>query len=140
MIYHNRGMKKEFKHRLCESRDALGLTQAELAAKFGKKQSFIGNLEAGSRKGTSLIAEIAHALGVDAYWLKTGVKTLVAGDQKIDNVVEAMKQTSSEGKAIVLHEARKALADYPLSKRKARVICMADWRIRTVQSIIDFGN
>lgn len=112
-------MKKELKDRLKQSREALGLTQAELAAKVGKKQSFIGNIEAGSRKSSPLIAEIAHALGVDAYWLKTGIRTLVAGDQKIDDVVEAMKQMSSEGKAIVLHEARKALADYPAGQAKA---------------------
>jgi transcriptional regulator with XRE-family HTH domain len=111
-------MKKEFKDRLKDSRESLDLTQAELAAKLGKKQSFIGNLEAGSRTSTPLIAELAHALGVDAYWLKTGVKTLVAGDKKIDEVVEAMKQMSGDGKAIVLHEAKKALADYPILKQK----------------------
>lgn len=111
-------MRREFKDRLKDSRETLGLTQAELAARLGKKQSFIGNLEAGSRRSTPLIAELAHALGVDAYWLKTGAKTLVAGDQKIDDVVDAMKRMSNEGKAIVLHEAKKALADYPLIQGK----------------------
>jgi len=112
-------MKNELKDRMKQSREALGLTQAELAAKVGKKQSFIGNIEAGSRESSGYLPEIAHALGVDAYWLKTGIRTLVAGDQKIDDVVEAMKQMSSEGKAIVLHEARKALADYPAGQAKA---------------------
>ena len=111
-------MSKEFKDRLKESREALALTQAELASRLFKKQSFIGNLEAGSRKSSPLIAEIAHALGVDAYWLKTGIRTLVAGDQKIDDVVQMMRQTASEGRAIVLHEARKAMEAYPLTTAK----------------------
>lgn len=96
-----------------------GFASQDALAKAAKiRQSFIGALEAGNQKTSGYLPEIAHALGVDAYWLKTGIKTLVAGDQKIDDVVEAMKQMSSEGKAIVLHEARKALAQYPKPKQK----------------------
>jgi len=47
-------------------------TQQELAEKAGIRQSFIGALESNNQKGSSWLPEIAHALGVDAYWLKTG--------------------------------------------------------------------
>ncbi len=108
-----------FKDRLRKAREARGLSQDQLAKLVGKEkqQSLIGNLESGGRASSTYIPEIAHALGVDAYWLKTGIKTLVAGDRKIDDVVEAMKLMSAEGKAIVLHEAKKALADYPILKQ-----------------------
>lgn len=106
--------------RLIQTRLAKGFTSQEALAKTAKiPQSFTGALEAGNQQNSKYLPEIAHALGVDAYWLKTGIRTLVAGDQKIDDVVEAMKQMSSEGKAIVLHEARKALADYPAGQAKA---------------------
>lgn len=105
--------------RLLRTRLERGFSSQESLAKAAKiRQSFIGALEAGNQKSSGYLPEIAHALGVDAYWLKTGVKTLVAGDQKIDDVVEAMKQMSGEGKAIVLHEARKALAQYPKPQGK----------------------
>lgn len=110
---------KPLADRLIETRLEKGFTSQEALAKAAKiRQSFIGALEAGNQKTSGFLPEIAHALGVDAYWLKTGIKTLVAGDQKIDDVVEAMKRMSSEGKAVVLHEARKALADYPAAKTK----------------------
>ena len=50
------------------------LSQDDLAKLVDKKkkQSFISNFETGARQGTSWVVEIAHALGVDAYWLKTG--------------------------------------------------------------------
>lgn len=118
--------------RLISTRLDKGFATQESLAKAAKiRQSFIGALEAGGQKTSGYLPEIAHALGVDAYWLKTGIKTLIAGDQKITDVVEAMKKMSSEGKAIVLHEARKALADYPAADRrqsKGRLISMTEWR------------
>lgn len=61
-----------FVDRLKSERERIGLTQAQLAKSLHKGQSFIGNLESGARRGTASIPELAHALGVDAYWLKTG--------------------------------------------------------------------
>lgn len=49
-----------------------GWSQTDLAEKVGIKQSFIGALEAKNQKSSSWLPEIAHAFGVDAYWLKTG--------------------------------------------------------------------
>jgi len=110
---------KTLAERLRKTREEKGFaTQQALADHLHIRQSFIGALESKGQESSKYMPEIAHALGVDAYWLKTGIKTLVAGDQKIDDVVEAMKLMSNEGKAIVLHEAKKALADYPIPKQK----------------------
>lgn len=53
-------------------RDQKGWSQTELARRSGVKQSFIGALEAKNQKTSGFLPELAHALGVDAYWLKTG--------------------------------------------------------------------
>lgn len=63
---------KTLADRLKDERDALGWSQPELARRSGVKQSFIGALEAGNQKSSSWLPELAHALKVDAYWLKTG--------------------------------------------------------------------
>lgn len=71
--YHN-GVMSTFADRLKNAREGRGLSQDALAKLVDKKkgQSFISNFETGARKGTSYIVELAHALEVDAYWLKTG--------------------------------------------------------------------
>jgi len=58
--------------RLKHSREALGISQAELARKAGMTQGSIGNLETGTRKSAKNILVIAHALGVDPMWLQYG--------------------------------------------------------------------
>jgi len=59
--------------RVTRLRTALELTQDQLAKKAGVAQSTINGIEKGARqKMPSSLIEIAHALGVDAYWLKTG--------------------------------------------------------------------
>lgn len=59
-------------YRLKTEREAKGWSQPELSEKSHVKQSFIGALEARNQKNSSWLPELAHALGVDAYWLKTG--------------------------------------------------------------------
>lgn len=61
--------------RLREAREAKGLTQEALAKLVGpkKRQSLIGNLEAGAYPGSPWLPEIAYALGVHAMWLKNGI-------------------------------------------------------------------
>lgn len=64
---------KTLAERLKIKRGELGLSQKELATKAElKNQSIIGMLEAGSRKSSSYVPQIANALGVDPLWLATG--------------------------------------------------------------------
>lgn len=58
--------------RLRREREAKGWSQPELARRSGVKQSFIGALEAHNQVSSSYLPELARALGVDCYWLKTG--------------------------------------------------------------------
>ena len=58
--------------RMKAERSRLGWSQEDLAAKVKIRQSFIGALEAEGQKNSKWLPEIAHALGVSAYWLKTG--------------------------------------------------------------------
>ena len=58
--------------RLKQERTSQGWSQDDLAARAGVRQSFIGALEAGNQRSTGYLPEIANALGVDTYWLKTG--------------------------------------------------------------------
>jgi transcriptional regulator with XRE-family HTH domain len=52
---------------LVEARTAAGLTQAELAKKLGRTQTFVSNYERGERKvGVVEFVLIGRALGVDA--------------------------------------------------------------------------
>ena len=58
--------------RLKQEREAHGWSQIDLARESKVKQSFIGALEAENQRNSGYVPELAHALGVDAYWLKTG--------------------------------------------------------------------
>ena len=58
--------------RLTETREAAGLSQAELASMAGVSQGTIGNIEAGIRKNPRELLAIAKALNVEAEWLKSG--------------------------------------------------------------------
>lgn len=48
------------------------ISQTELAKRAGISQSFIGALESSNQRNSKYIPEIANALGVSAYWIKTG--------------------------------------------------------------------
>lgn len=106
-------MDESFATRLASSRKYCRLSQAQLAAKIGKKQSFIGNLESNARKGTTFLTELAFVLGVDAHWLKTGTETIIAGDRRINEIVKLLKATSEPGRAVVLDKAREMAHEYP---------------------------
>lgn len=60
------------KERLAAAREDARLTQTQLGKKVGAGQSLISNLESGANLSSTSLPEIAHALGVSAYWLKTG--------------------------------------------------------------------
>jgi len=58
--------------RVREARKDAGLTQQQLAAKVGIKQSTLSELENGESAGTGYVASMAAALGVSPLWLETG--------------------------------------------------------------------
>lgn len=58
--------------RLKQVRKERGLTQVELAARVGMKQSTLSDLELGKSAGTTNLAVVASVLGVNALWLETG--------------------------------------------------------------------
>jgi phage repressor protein C with HTH and peptisase S24 domain len=58
--------------RVKQARKAAKMTQGELGDRSGLKQSTISDLEVGKSQGTTYIASLAAALGVNALWLETG--------------------------------------------------------------------
>lgn len=91
-----------FKDRLIEARTEAKLTQKELGERVGVTQSTIGNLEAGTRNGTTKIAEIAFAVGVDALWLATGEgekkRRSYSADPKIAAAIQMLEQMPERDK------------------------------------------
>ncbi|WP_306587669.1 LexA family protein [Hafnia paralvei] len=61
-------------NRVRTSRDALGITQVELAEKVGTSQQSIEQLESGKIKRPRYLPELALALGVSIDWLLKGTK------------------------------------------------------------------
>lgn len=74
------------KERLVYARNALGITQEQLAQRAGVGGSTISNLEAGIRSSPRKLLDIAAALGVSAIWLEKGVgeMRLTAGNPPHD--------------------------------------------------------
>ena len=99
--------------RLVASRTHRDWSQDELADKVGCSQSFIGALETGRQKTSKWLPEIAHTLGVDLYWMKTGIETIIAGDKQINDVVKLMRSMNNIGRAIVLDKAKEMAKEYP---------------------------
>ena len=105
--------------RIKRLREAKGMTQDQLAKAAGCAQSTIGTLEKDGRTTRPDLIMIAHALGVDAYYLKTGVDSIIGGDKTINDVVALMKLMSSEGRAITVYKAREIAAEYPMKQANA---------------------
>lgn len=60
--------------RLIAARTSRGFGQ-DVVAKLAKmSQQSYSDLERGKSKGTTRIGSLAHVLGVDAYWLETGIE------------------------------------------------------------------
>lgn len=58
--------------RLKWARKRARLTQVELAARAGLTQGQYCRLETGANLKTAKLAQLAHVLNVDPYWLATG--------------------------------------------------------------------
>lgn len=118
-------METKLKDRVKAEREARGLTQDQLAKMIDKRkgQSFIGNIESGARAGTTFIAEIAHALGVSAYWLKTGKgERTVSGRILSDDeqlLIDAFPHLDAGVREIWLTSARTRLAAIGRQKKVA---------------------
>lgn len=67
--------------RIREARQAAKLTQKALAQKVGMAQASLSELETGESAGTTLVASLAAALGVNPLWLETGKGSMVAMQQ-----------------------------------------------------------
>jgi len=113
---------KTLADRLKEERDARGWNQPELAREAGIAQSFVGALEAGNQKSSGWLPEIAHALRVDAYWLKTGRGQRTPGvalTHDEQTIVEGFRLLGDEMREAWLDQARKKIAQAEAVKNKA---------------------
>lgn len=85
--------------RLVSEREKREWSQETLAKKAKIATSFIGALESGAQKSSGYLPEIAHALGIDCYWLKTGrgqARPLSLVDTKDpEDPIELMRRTLS---------------------------------------------
>jgi phage repressor protein C with HTH and peptisase S24 domain len=86
--------------RIKKAREALGMTQVNLARAVGVSQQAVMELESGRAKGTKHTAKFARALGQDPLWLETG-------DGRMREPAKAKRQARAEA-----HEAFPELADY----------------------------
>jgi SOS-response transcriptional repressor LexA len=73
------------KDRLHSKRQALGLSQQQLADKAGVSQVTIQHLESGRNSSSKKLLEIAKALGVTAEWLASGTES----HARVSNVAPA---------------------------------------------------
>jgi SOS-response transcriptional repressor LexA len=67
--------------RVRRARKHAKLTQEKLGKAVGLKQATISDLEKGDSRSSAYLAQIAHACGVDPYWLATGKGTMEPGTQ-----------------------------------------------------------
>ena len=67
-------MEESIGDRLKRMRKAAGLSQTELAAKIGRGQSAIGNIESGIRGYGASVIEIARVLGTSPWYLQNGTQ------------------------------------------------------------------
>ena len=66
--------------RIIEARKKAGLTQAELAARFGRHQPFIANIESGQRRVDLVeLIDLADVIGLDLHRIIEELESLPAG-------------------------------------------------------------
>ncbi len=86
--------------RIKKAREALAMTQVNLARAVGVSQQAVMELESGRAKGTKHTAKFARALGQDPLWLETG-------DGRMREPAKAKRQARTDPQ-----EALPELADY----------------------------
>lgn len=108
--------------RLRAERECKGWSQDDLAREAKIRQSFIGALESKGQKTSGYLPEIAHALGVDAYWLKTGRGNKHGSgffDEKQRLIIDAFPLLDESVREIWLASARAALKKADDQRKKA---------------------
>lgn len=88
--------------RLKSARDALGLSQEQLANLAGVSQGTIGNIESGARKRPREIIAIAKAAKVNPEWLLKGIGPRSASDSNGEDLMNASLQGMHLSSAPVL--------------------------------------
>lgn len=119
--------------RLISAREAADLTQTQLGKKVGAGQSLISNLENGENRSSTKLPEIAHALNVSAYWLKTGKgeRSPSGLSPEEQRILAGFRLMGEELRASWLGTADTKIAE---AAAQSRVIDMASWRQRIMQS------
>lgn len=82
----NARMRETLATRLKNARKAAKLTQEQLQELSGVPQSVISKTERGERRNPEGLLELAKALKVDAYWLKTGEEATPSNQENITPV------------------------------------------------------
>lgn len=108
--------------RIRDARKQANLTQGQLAARIGIKQSTISELETGESTGTTLIASFAKELGVSALWLETGKgdpypqhsqvaarreARMVLAYEDEEELLDLYRRSDERGKSEILARARR---------------------------------
>jgi transcriptional regulator with XRE-family HTH domain len=94
--------------RIREARKLRAMSQKELATKIGIKQPSLSELETGESQGTTYLARIASALGVNPLWLETGKGSRDAGQTSgggMAGMLELKAETASELKMLVVYRS-----------------------------------
>lgn len=97
--------------RLRQAREAIQLTQPELARRAGVSTGTIGNLESGARKSPRELLAIAAALGVHPEWLKTGRGPRAVSVAREPEPRYANPPSLSEALAVLSIQLAKHMAD-----------------------------
>lgn len=109
--------------RVIRLRTAKGWEQKDLVRESGLPQSTVASIEKADRgKARSPLVEIAHALGVDAYYLKTGIgspKRQCGLSKDEELLLAAFPLLDEDGKDAWLTLARKKVASFEASKQNA---------------------
>lgn len=111
--------------RIRAERKRLKLTQEQLAKKVDPDsgQSLISNLERGVYLSSPFLPEIAHVIGVDAYWLKTGkgsrqgASRALSADEQL--LIEALPHLNPVVKEMWLNSARTTLDELAAASKAA---------------------
>ena len=94
--------------RLVMARTRAGLLQGAVAEQVGLTQQGYSELERGIAKSTTHIGTLAYALGVNAYWLETGLGEMDSAndfsseERKVIEVLRNMGKTQRKGLLTVI--------------------------------------